>query len=115
MARVPHAPLINTSHPIVRALRKIFFGLFGAQLGLAMGLSEEEVRLSDIHSSVFACAGKSDNMVTQAAVETLMDHISSSDKEFTVVAGGHMGILSGSKAPNDVWKKVADWLDTRSA
>ena len=39
MARVPHAPLINTSHPIVRALRKIFFGLFGAQLGLAMGLT----------------------------------------------------------------------------
>ncbi|MEI2818725.1 MAG: phospholipase D-like domain-containing protein [Marmoricola sp.] len=39
MARVPHAPLINTSHPIVRALRKIFFGLFGAQLGLAVGLT----------------------------------------------------------------------------
>ena len=79
-----------------------------------MKLSEEEVRLADIHSAVFACAGKSDNMVTQAAVETLMDHVSSTDKEFEVVAGGHMGILSGSKAPNDVWKKVADWLDTRS-
>jgi polyhydroxyalkanoate synthase len=38
-------------------------------------------------------------MVTKAAVETLMDHVSSSDKEFAVVAGGHMGILSGSKAP----------------
>ena len=80
-----------------------------------MKLSEDEVRLSDIHSAVFACAGKSDNMVTQAAVETLMDHVSSTDKEFAVVSGGHMGILSGSKAPNDVWKKVADWLDTRSA
>jgi len=43
-----------------------------------------------------------------------MDHVSSRDKEFAVVAGGHMGILSGSKAPSDVWPKVADWLATRS-
>lgn len=79
-----------------------------------MQIGSGEVRLSDINSALFAAAGKSDNMVTKAAVETLMEHIGSSDKTFTVVAGGHMGILSGSKAPTDVWPKVADWLAQRS-
>jgi len=79
-----------------------------------MQIGKNEVRLADIQCALWAGAGKSDNMVTKAAVETLMDHVSSSDKEFVVVAGGHMGILSGSKAPSDVWPKVADWLAVRS-
>ena len=79
-----------------------------------MQLGKNEARLADIQCALWAGAGKSDNMVTKAAVETLMDHVSSSDKEFVVVAGGHMGILSGSKAPSDVWPKVADWLAARS-
>ncbi|MBK8326816.1 MAG: alpha/beta fold hydrolase [Moraxellaceae bacterium] len=79
-----------------------------------MQLGKNEARLADIQCALWAGAGKSDNMVTKAAVETLMDHVSSSDKEFVVVAGGHMGILSGSKAPSDVWPKVADWLAVRS-
>ena len=79
-----------------------------------MQIGKKEVRLADIQCALWAGAGKSDNMVTKAAVETLMDHVSSSDKEFVVVAGGHMGILSGSKAPSDVWPKVAAWLAVRS-
>lgn len=79
-----------------------------------MQLGKNEIRLADIQCALWAGAGKSDNMVTQAAVETLMSHVSSTDKEFVVVAGGHMGILSGSKAPSDVWPKVADWLAARS-
>ena len=79
-----------------------------------MQLGKNEARLADIQCALWAGAGKSDNMVTKAAVETLMDHVSSTDKEFVVVAGGHMGILSGSKAPSDVWPKVADWLAARS-
>lgn len=79
-----------------------------------MQIGKNEARLADIQCALWAGAGKSDNMVTKAAVETLMDHVSSSDKEFVVVAGGHMGILSGSKAPSDVWPKVADWLAVRS-
>ena len=79
-----------------------------------MQLGKNEARLADIQCALLAGAGKSDNMVTKAAVETLMDHVSSSDKEFVVVAGGHMGILSGSKAPSDVWPKVAAWLAVRS-
>ena len=79
-----------------------------------MQLGKNEVRLADIQCALFVGAGKSDNMVTKAAVETLMDHVSSKDKEFVVVSGGHMGILSGSKAPSDVWPKVTDWLAARS-
>lgn len=79
-----------------------------------MQLGKNEVRLADIQCALWAGAGKSDNMVTKAAVETVMHHVSSTDKAFAVVAGGHMGILSGSKATSDVWPKVADWLAARS-
>lgn len=34
-----HAPLINTKHPVVRSVRRAALGVFGAQLGLALGLS----------------------------------------------------------------------------
>ena len=59
-------------------------------------------------------AGKTDNMVTPAAVETLLDYVSSTDKEFRVVPGGHLGLVHSSKAPENIWKVIADWLGTRS-
>ncbi len=36
---VTHAPLINTNHPLVRALRRILLTFFGSQLALALGLT----------------------------------------------------------------------------
>ncbi len=44
----------------------------------------------------------------------LMNLISSQDKTFKVVPGGHMGVVSGSQAPTTVWPEVSTWLATRS-
>lgn len=79
-----------------------------------MPIGNEEARLSRITSNLLAFAGKGDTMVTQDAVVTLMDLVSSADRSFNVVPGGHMGILSGSKASATVWKQTADWLAERS-
>jgi polyhydroxyalkanoate synthase len=54
-------------------------------------------------------------MVTRDAVVTLMDLVGSADRSFQIVPGGHMGILSGSKASATVWAQTADWLAERSA
>lgn len=79
-----------------------------------MPIGNEEARLDRIEANLLAFAGKSDTMVTQDAVITLLDLVGSSDRSFHVVPGGHMGILSGSKAPATVWKQTADWLAERS-
>jgi len=52
--------------------------------------------------------------VTADAVKPLMDLISSQDKTFKVVPGGHMGVVSGSQAPTGVWPEMSNWLATRS-
>ncbi len=72
-------------------------------------------RLADIHAALFTIGGKSDTMVTRPAIEALNSLTGTSDKTFLHAPGGHMGILSGSKAPAAIWAPVADWLTARSA
>ncbi|MDC5645230.1 alpha/beta fold hydrolase [Acinetobacter baumannii] len=70
--------------------------------------------LKDIDCSVLAVGGDTDIIVTADAVKPLMDLISSQDKTFKTVPGGHMGVVSGSQAPTSVWPEMSDWLSTRS-
>jgi polyhydroxyalkanoate synthase len=79
-----------------------------------MQFGDHVAKLSDINCSLLAVAGKGDNMVTRDAVSPLLNLVSSADKTFELVPGGHMGIVSGSKAPDTVWPITATWLATRS-
>lgn len=79
-----------------------------------MTIGDKEMRLSDIRCAMQVYAGKTDNMVTPAAVETLLDYVSSTDKEFHVVPGGHLGLVHSSKAPAHIWQRMAEWLAERS-
>jgi polyhydroxyalkanoate synthase len=79
-----------------------------------MPIGDKEARLDHITANLLAFAGSGDTMVTKDAVITLLDLVASEDKSFHIVPGGHMGVLSGSKAPVSVWKKTADWLTERS-
>jgi polyhydroxyalkanoate synthase len=40
--------------------------------------------------------------------------VASKDKDFRIVAGGHMGVIIGSKAQGAVWAQSAEWLAERS-
>lgn len=71
--------------------------------------------LTDIDAALFTVGGKSDTMVTRPAIEALNALVGSTDKTFLHAPGGHMGILSGSKAPATIWAPVADWLAARSS
>ncbi len=77
-------------------------------------IGDDEVQLNNISASLFAVAGSEDTMVTPDSAKRLMDHVSSEDKTFRVTHGGHMGILSGSKAPRESWLEIAEWLAQRS-
>ncbi|ROU00899.1 alpha/beta fold hydrolase [Marinobacter sp. R17] len=77
-------------------------------------IGDDMARLENVHANLLAIAGEGDTMVTPGAAKRVMDHVSSSDKTFRVVPGGHMGILAGSQAPEASWIEIADWLAERS-
>jgi polyhydroxyalkanoate synthase len=70
--------------------------------------------LDQIESSLLVFAGKEDNLVPPSIAEKIVDIVSSTDKQFHVVPGGHMGVILGSKAQSHVWKETAKWLVKRS-
>ncbi|HQV41864.1 MAG TPA: alpha/beta fold hydrolase [Moraxellaceae bacterium] len=79
-----------------------------------LNIAGTEARLADIKASLFAIGGQGDNMVTRPAIEALLGLVGTEDKVFLHAPGGHMGILSGSKAPSTIWAPLADWLAERS-
>lgn len=78
-------------------------------------LDGKAVRLDRIEASVLIFAGEADNLVTPDAARKSLDLVAAQDKRYVLAPGGHMGVLSGSKAQDAVWKVAADWLEARSA
>ncbi|WP_166256703.1 alpha/beta fold hydrolase [Marinobacter salicampi] len=77
-------------------------------------VGDDYAHLENVNANLLAIAGDSDTMVTPDAARRVMDHVSSRDKTFRVIPGGHMGILAGSNAPRASWVEMADWLAARS-
>jgi polyhydroxyalkanoate synthase len=74
----------------------------------------DEPLVQTITANLFAVAGKQDPIVAVDGAQKLVDLVQSKDKTFLKVSGGHMGILGGSKAPEQSWKPMIAWLEQRS-
>lgn len=79
-----------------------------------MRIGEAEARFDRIKCSILAFAGESDKLVSIKAAHKVLDIVSSQDKEFCVVPGGHAGVFAGNRAPENTWAISADWLIARS-
>ena len=79
-----------------------------------MKLGQTEAEFARIHCSILAFAGDDDRLVSTSAAHKVLDIVSSEDKEFCVVPGGHAGVFAGSGAPRHTWAVSADWLAERS-
>lgn len=79
-----------------------------------MTIGKAEAEFKKIECSILAFAGDSDKLVSIKAARKALDIVSSEDKEFCVVPGGHAGVFAGGKAPDNVWAISADWLAERS-
>lgn len=77
-------------------------------------LGQQVADLANVQSALLTFGGLNDNIVTAAAIEPLLKLVNSTDKEFVLVPGGHMGIVSGSKAIETIWEKTSEWLSERS-
>ena len=85
---------------------------------LAAGRIEVGNRVADIGSitcPLLAFAGETDTLVSPDVAGKLVDVVASTDKEFRVAPGGHMGVILGSRAQAVVWAQSAEWLAERSA
>jgi polyhydroxyalkanoate synthase len=71
---------------------------------------DKRADLTAIRCPLLAFAGKTDGIATLASTRAILGHVGSTDKEFREVPGGHIGVVGGTKAPEAVWRPMAEWL-----
>jgi polyhydroxyalkanoate synthase subunit PhaC len=77
-------------------------------------LCGRRVDLANIRQPLLDVAANRDSIAPMATTQPLADAVSSTDKEFIVIPGGHVGIMAGRGAQKVLWPQVAAWLSTRS-
>lgn len=77
-------------------------------------MAETEGSFKNIVANLLLVCGDNDPIVTRENSLAVLNVAESKDRTVLDVKGGHMGILSGSKAPTEIWPKVVDWLAERS-
>jgi polyhydroxyalkanoate synthase len=73
------------------------------------------VRLETITCPLLAVGAAQDYIAPPACVRALIDAVSSSDKEYMELPGGHISLIAGRGALRTCWPRVSDWLAARSA
>ena len=69
---------------------------------------------AQIRCPVLAVGAKEDNIAPPACVKPLIDVVSTRDKEYLELPGGHISLIAGRGASVHCWPKVASWLAARS-
>lgn len=79
-----------------------------------VSLNGKKLNFKNIKCPLLAVAATKDDIVTLKCAEGAMKIVGSKDKTFMVKKGGHVGILTGSMAKNEVWPDIFSWLSERS-
>lgn len=77
-------------------------------------LNGKPVDLKNIAANILVLAGKTDHLVLPPQTEAIIKSSSAKDSTFTLFPIGHGGLVFGSRAVNEVYPYLADWLKTRS-
>jgi polyhydroxyalkanoate synthase len=72
------------------------------------------VRLERIACPVLAVGAKEDNIAPPGCVKPLVNAVSSRDREYVELPGGHISLIAGRGASAHCWPKVSAWLAARS-
>lgn len=89
-------------------------GIYNRMAHGEIRIGARRARLADVTCNLLAFAGDSDMIVSAPAAEAILDVVSSRDKSFHIVPGGHAGVFTGGKAAHTTWAISAGWLSTRS-
>lgn len=77
-------------------------------------LKDQKIELKNIDCSLLVGAGRSDQLVTADAASPLSELTSSQDVTFTLIPGGHLGLMSSQASALEFWPQLAKWLTERS-
>lgn len=77
-------------------------------------LKDKKIELKNIDCPLLVGAGRSDQLVTADAASPLSQLTSSQDVTFTLIPGGHLGLMSSQASALEFWPKLAAWLAERS-
>lgn len=72
------------------------------------------VDLSNIHAALLNVVAQFDHLVAQSQAESMMELVSSEDKELRVIPSTHVGIMASSRARYKLWPELEEWLAARS-
>lgn len=72
------------------------------------------VNLAAITAPLLNITATYDHIAPSPSVLALNDLVSSTDQETLVIRGGHIGIVAGKNAKQNLWPQLANWLRPRS-
>jgi polyhydroxyalkanoate synthase len=72
------------------------------------------VDLSTIRAALLNIVAEFDHLVAPSQAQSIMDLVSSEDKELRIIPSTHVGIMASGRARYKLWPEVAEWLAPRS-
>jgi len=77
-------------------------------------LNGKRVDLGDIEQSLLVVTAGADHIAPPPGTRPLLDLVGSKDVTHFDRSGGHIGLMAGSKARDEIWPDIAEWLEPRS-
>ena len=74
----------------------------------------QRVDPSKIVQPLLVIAAKQDHIVPPLSARALLDLVSSEDKEYVELPGGHISVFAGRGASTNLWPKIDQWVGQRS-
>jgi polyhydroxyalkanoate synthase len=73
------------------------------------------VDLGRIEQNLLVVTAGADHIAPRPGTLPLLDMVASEDVTHLDRKGGHIGLMAGSKARDEIWPEIAGWLAERSA
>jgi polyhydroxyalkanoate synthase len=70
----------------------------------------ETVSLRDITVPLLCVGATKDDIVPAGSARALVDSVGSEDKQFIELEGGHISVIAGRRAKQQVWPAILQWL-----
>jgi polyhydroxyalkanoate synthase len=77
-------------------------------------LRDQRVDLGAIDQNLLVVTAGADHIAPPPGTRPLLDLVSSEDVTHFDRPGGHIGLMAGSKAREEIWPDIVEWLDDRS-
>jgi polyhydroxyalkanoate synthase subunit PhaC len=79
-----------------------------------MRMRGRRVDLGAVDQSVLVVTAGADHIAPPAGTEPIFDLVASDDVTHLDRPGGHIGLMAGSSARDEIWPDIASWLEERS-